>query len=109
MEEVNGFGFDWYILVGTPILITLLANSVVPHIVLFGKKMAAKLNIWLKAKRCKVRDEQEAAAKGRKMHLDISTGHLNFSTIAINANLPTARFPRPRLSTTLTDLTRCLS
>jgi len=50
VEEVNGFGFDWYILVATPVLITLMANSIVPHVVLFGKKQVARIKVRRGAK-----------------------------------------------------------
>jgi hypothetical protein len=93
VEEVSGFGFDWYILVGTPILITLLANSVVPHIVLFGKKMASKLRIWLKAKKCKTQYDLNRLHKSSVVKFNLSESYAFVLTTIFITNFFSAVIP----------------
>ena len=45
-DDVSGFSKDWYLAVGTPIFVTLLANSVTPHMILYAEKVVARILLW---------------------------------------------------------------
>ncbi|GMH98910.1 hypothetical protein TrST_g6876 [Triparma strigata] len=66
-EDVDGFSKDWYLVVGTPVFITLLANSIVPHAILYAQKLMTKFKLWKKARTAKTQLElNRISAKGRK-------------------------------------------
>ena len=51
--DVSGFSKDWYLVVGTPIFVTLLINSVTPHMILYAEKVVGRILLWKKSRSAK--------------------------------------------------------
>jgi hypothetical protein len=56
-KGIDGFGFDWYNVVATPILLNVCMNSVVPHVVTSVRKLYNRFCIWRKQGKMKTQKE----------------------------------------------------